>query len=446
MNALVSRLAAACLLALAALPARAAIQITPVTSPGGLHAWLYEDHTLPMLTLRASFQGGAALDPAGKEGVCVLMTGLLEEGTGDLDSTAFAERREDLAAHFGFDCGRDDVSISFETLSENRDAAVDLLREALARPSFTPEAVERVRGQLLASLEDSASDPGDIASRAFFATAFPDHPYGHPADGTLDSVKALDRDDLVAAHDATMTRDRLRLAVVGDITPGELGPMLDRLFADLPAAGPALPPVAEPKLPGTLQVIDLDVPQSLVFLGQHGIARADPDFIPAFIMDYILGGGGLGSRLSTEVREKRGLTYGINTMLAPMDFGALYLGHFASANDRVAEAIRITRAEWARMAEGGVTDAELDAAKRYLTGAYPLRFSGNDKTAQQLLGIQVAGLDIDYVNRRNALVEAVTKEDVARVAKRLLDPAELTFVVVGRPAGLPPGTSPGTGE
>ena len=418
------------------LPAWAAITITPVTSPGGFHAWLYEDHTIPMITLRSSFQGGAALDPEGREGVCVLMAGLLEEGTGEIDSTAFAEKREDLAAHFGFDCGRDDVAISLDMLSENRDASVDLLREALARPSFDPEAVERVRGQMIAGLEDDATNPGAIANRAFFATAFPDHPLGRPTDGTLETVKALDVEDLRAAHAATMTRDRLRLAVVGDITPEELGPMLDRLYGDLPAEGPALPPVAEPKLPGTLDVIDLDVPQSLVFFGQHGIPRDDPDFIPAFVMDYVLGGGGLGSRLSSEVREKRGLTYGINTMLAPMDFGALYMGHFASANAHVAEAVGLVRAEWQRMAEGGVTEEELDAAKRYLTGAYPLRFSGNAKIAEQLLGIQVAGLDIDYVNKRNAMVEAVTKEDVARVAKRLLDPAELTFVVVGRPEGL----------
>lgn len=429
-------LLAAPLLATGAVPARAEITITPVTSPGGLSAWLYEEHTIPMITIESSFQGGAALDPEGEEGVCVLMTGLLEEGSGDLDSTGFAERREDLAARFGFDCGRDDISISADMLSENRDASVDLLRQALVDPRFDAGAVERVRGQLVAGLEDDATDPGATASRAFFAEAFPGHPYARPTNGTLEAVRALDGDAIRAAHGAMLTRDRLRLAVVGNITPEELGPMLDRLFGDLPEAGPALPPVAEPKLPGTLSVTDFDVPQSLVFFGQHGIARDDPDFIPAFVMDYILGGGGLGSRLSTEVREKRGLTYGINTMLAPYDFGALYMGHFSSANDRVAEAIELTRAEWQRMAEGGVTDAELEAAKKYLTGAYPLRFSGNGRIAAQLLGIQTAGLGLDYVNRRNALVEAVTREDVARVAKRLLDPGELSFVVVGRPEGL----------
>jgi zinc protease len=426
---------AALLLAAAALPARAEIRITPVTSPGGLTAWLYEDHSIPIITLESSFLGGAALDPDGREGACVLMTGLLEEGTGDLDSTGFAEQRENLAARYGFDCGRDDVSISLQMLSENSAASVDLLRAALVAPRFDPVAIERVRGQVLANINSDATDPSAIAGRAFAAEAFPGHPYARPVQGTAETVAGLDRAAIQATHDATLARDRLRIAIVGDITPEDLGPMLDHLFGDLPASGPPLPPVAEPKLPGTLKVIDFDVPQSQVIFGQHGLPRDDPDFIPAFVMDYILGGGGLGSRLSTEVREKRGLTYGISTMLVPNDFGALYIGQFASANATVAQAIELVRAEWARMADG-VSAEELDAAKQYLTGAYPLRFSGNGRIAQQLLGIQLGGLDIDYVNRRNALVEAVTPEDISRVAKRLLDPAELTFVVVGRPEGL----------
>jgi zinc protease len=320
-------------------------------------------------------------------------------------------------------------------LSENRDASVELLRAALTAPRFDAAAVERVRGQVVANIQSEATDPSSIAGQAFAAMAFPGHPYARPLHGTVESVEGLDLAAIRAAHDATLARDRLRIAVVGDITPAELGPMLDRLFGGLSAQGPALPPVAEPRLPGKLEVIDFDVPQSQVIFGQHGLPRDDPDFVPAFVMDYILGGGGLGSRLSTEVREKRGLTYGVGTSLVPNDFGALYVGQFASANATAAEAIDLVRAEWARMG-AGVSAEELDAAKKFLTGAYPLRFSGNGRVAQQLLGIQVAGLDIDYVNRRNALVEAVTSEDIARVARRLLDPDELSFVVVGRPEGL----------
>ncbi|PZQ48962.1 MAG: peptidase M16 [Rhodovulum sulfidophilum] len=435
----VLRLGAAALVALGlGVPARAAIEITEVTSPGGIKAWLTEDHSIPMITLESSFLGGAVLDPAGQEGACALMTSLLAEGAGGLDSTAFAERREDLATRFGFDCGRDDVAVSLTMLSENSAASVDLLRAALVEPDFDPSAIERVRAQLVAGIEADAADPASIAGRAFSALAYPGHPYARPSQGTVDSVKALDRAAILAAHDAVLARDRLRVAVVGDITPEALAPMLDRLFGALPATGPDLPPVAEPKLPGGLRVIDFDVPQSQMIFGQHGLPRDDPDFVPAFVMDYILGGGGLGSRLSTEVREKRGLTYGIGTMLVPNDFGALYLGHFGTANATAGMAIDLVRAEWTRMAEG-VTQEELDAAKQFLTGAYPLKFSDNARIAQQLLGIQVAGLGIDYVNARNGLVEAVTREDIARVAKRLLDTDELTFVVVGRPEGLPAG-------
>lgn len=429
------RLATVALL-LAAMPARAEIAITPVTSPGGITAWLYEDHSIPILTIDASFQGGAVLDPAGKEGVTSLMAALLEEGSGDLDATGFAEAREALATRLQFNSGHDEVTVSAEMLSKNRDASVALLHDALVSPRFDPVAVERVRGQLLSNIRSAASDPDSIVGKAFNAATFPGHPYGRPSDGTLDSVADLDVPALRAAHRAALVRDRLRLAVVGDITPADLGPLLDRLFGDLPQSGPALPPVATPTLPGTVTVIDLDIPQSVILFGQPGIARDDPDFIPAFLMDHILGGGGFGSRLTTEMREKRGLTYGISTWLAPNDFGWLYLGQFASANARVGEAIDIVRAEWKRMTEGGVTEAELEAAKRYLTGAYPLRFDTDSHIAMQLLRNQTAGLDIDYVNRRNALVEAVTVEDIAGVARRMLKPDQLTFVVVGRPEGV----------
>lgn len=422
----------------AALPARAEIEIVPVTSPGGITAWLYEEHTIPMLNIEVSFQGGAVLDPAGREGAVSLMTGLLEEGSGDLDATGFAEAREALAARFDFDARLDGVGVSAEMLTENRDASLALLKAALTEPRFDPEAVERVKGQLMSILRSDATDPNAIAGVRFYADAFPGHPYARPSDGTLESVAALTVEDVRAAHAATLVRDRLRIAVVGDITAAELGPLLDDVFGGLPESGAPLPPVAAPALSGGLTVVDLDIPQSIVLFGQPGIARDDPDFIPAYILDNILGGGGFGSRLTDEVREKRGLTYGISTWLAPNDFGWLYMGQFSSANARVAEALGIVRAEWRRMAEDGVTPEELEAAKRYLTGAYPLRFDGNGSIASQLLNLQIAGLDIDYVNRRNALVEAVTVEDIRRVAARLLDPAKLTFVVVGRPEGVEP--------
>jgi zinc protease len=433
----VRRLLAGLLLAAAlAMPAAAEIAIQPVTSPGGITAWLYEEHTLPMLNIEASFRGGSALDPPDGAGAASMMAELLGEGAGERDATAFAEAREALAARLGASAGADSVDVSAQVLSENRDTSLELLRSALVEPRFDPDAVERVRARMLSAARADETDPDAIAGRAFYAAAFPGHPYARPPDGTPESIAALDLPALRAAHAATLVRDRLRVAVVGDITAAELGPLLDRLFGALPATGPPLPPVADPATPGTLRVIDFDIPQSVVLFGHGGIALDDPDFVPAYVMDHILGGGGFGSRLTDEVREKRGLTYGIGTWLASGDFGRLYMGAFSTANARVGDAIGIVRAEWRRMAEEGVTAEELDAAKRYLTGAYPLRFDGNGRIAAQLLALQTSGRDADYVNRRNALVEAVTAEDVARVARRLLRPDELTFVVVGRPEGL----------
>lgn len=431
-------LAALAVVLVAALPARAEIEIVPVTSPGGLTAWLVEDQTIPIITIEASFRGGAVLDAPEKAGATNLMAALLEEGAGEMTATEFARAREDLATRFSFEGGLDSVAISAEMLAENRDASIELLRAALHEPRFDENAFARVRAQVVSSLRSDETDPQTIASRAFFEKAFAGHPYARPTDGTLETVEALAVEDMDGAHRKALVRDRLHVAVVGAITPEELEPLLDRLFGDLPQSGPPLPEVAVPALDGSLSVIDLDIPQSVVTFGQPGIARDDPDFIPAFVLDHILGGGGFGSRLTDEIREKRGLTYGIGTYLAPYDFGWLYQGQFSSANARVAEALDILRAEWARMAGEGVSPEELEAAKQFLTGAYPLRFDGNARIASQLLGLQTADLGMDYVNTRNDQVNAVTVEDIARVAGRLMQPEALTTVIVGRPEGVSP--------
>lgn len=388
------------------------------------------------MTLEGSFRGGASLDPSGKAGATALMASLLDKGAGDMDATGYTAALEELGASVSFSASADGVSVSMATLAENRDESFGLLQLALADPAFDPEALERSRARQLAVLRGDASDPNRVAARAFWAEAFPNHPYSVPPDGLPETVKALTREDVAAQHRRALSRDRLMLAVVGAISPEELAPLLDATFGALPAEGPPLPEVAEAAVDGGVEVIDFPIPQSVVVFGHGGIPRDDPDFIPAYVLNHILGGGGFGSRLTEELREKRGLTYGIYTSLMPSDFGQLYLGSFSSANDRVAEAIDLVRAEWERAAREGVTAAELDAAKRYLTGAYPLRFDGNAQIASQLLGLQVAGLDIDYVNERNDLVEAVSLEDVARIATRLLDPEALSFVIVGQPEGL----------
>ena len=415
--------------------AQAEVPITEVTSPGGIKAWLVEEHSIPFVALELRFKGGASLDAPGKRGAVNLMTALIEEGAGDLDATGFAEAREALAASYSFRAGDDSVAVSTEFLSENRDASVDLLRQALIHPRFDPAAIERVRAQVLSGLKSDEQDPETIAGHTYDHLAFGDHPYGSARDGTPLSVAALSRDDILAAHAATLARDRIYVGAVGDITPQELGLLLDTLLGDLPASGAALPGRADYLLPGGVTVVPFDTPQSVIVFGQTGIARDDPDFFAAYILNEVLGGGRFGARLMTEVREKRGLTYGISTFLAPMDQAELMMGQVNSANEKVAAVIDVVRAEWLKIAQG-ITADELANAKTYLTGSYPLRFDGNGPIADILVGMQMDGLPIDYIKTRNAQVEAVTLDDVARVAARLIQPDQLHFVVVGQPVGV----------
>ncbi|SHF56605.1 zinc protease [Loktanella atrilutea] len=422
--------------ALAASAANAAIDIQQVTSPGGIEAWLVEDHNIPFTALEIRVRGGAALDEPGKRGATNLMMATLEEGAGDLDAQAFQTAREDLAAGFGFDAGDDMVSISAQMLTDNRDEAVALLRDAIVNPRFDQSAIDRVRQQVLSNIASDAKSPGDIASAAFDKAAFGDHPYGSPLSGTVESVTALTRDDIVTAHDNALVRDRVYVGVVGDITPADLGPLLDDLLGDLPESGPALPPEVEDMLDGGTTVIPFDTPQSVALFGQPGLRRDDPDYMAAYVLNEILGGAGFESRLMNEVREKRGLTYGVSTFLVPKFHADLWMGQVASSNATVAEAIEVIRAEWARIARDGVTQEELDKIKTYLTGAYPLRFDGNAEIASILVGMQVIDLPPEYVENRNEMLAAVTLDDVNRLAATLLQPDRLHFVVVGEPEGL----------
>jgi len=415
-----------------------AIEIQEVTSPGGIEAWLVEDSSIPFVAIDIWFNGGASLDAPGKRGAIHLMTGLLEEGAEDMDARAFAEAVEGRAASFEFDVFRDALTVSARMLTENRDEAADLLRAALVAPRFDEDAVERVRGQVLAVLDGDARDANEIAGRTFNEITWGDHPYGSAVEGTPDSVSALTRDDIFEAHGAVLARDRVIVGAAGDITAEALGVLLDTILGDLPETGAPMPELAEYQLePGTT-VVDFPSPQSVALFGHQGIARDDEDFFPAFVLNQILGGGNFRSRLMQEVRVERGLTYGVYSFLGLAEYGQTVAGRFSSSNDLVAQAIDVIRDQWTDLSENGVTEAELEAAKRYLTGAYPLRFDGNGRIAGILAGMQADGMPVDYIATRNDRVEAVTMDDVRRVAGELLQPENLHFVVVGRPEGLEP--------
>ena len=430
------RVAIAFFLAVLAVPAHA-IEIQDVTSPGGVKAWLVEDHSIPFVALSITFKGGASLDDPAKRGAINLMTATLEEGAGELDSTEYAQAVEALGAQFRFDVNDDSLNVTMRALTENRDEAATLLAQALTQPRFEDTAVDRVRAQVQAIIRSEATDPQAIAAKEMAKLAWGEHPYASSINGTMESLDGLTSKDLVAAKNRVLARDRVLVGAAGDISAEELGALVDKIVGGLPEKGTApRPERAELQLSGGVTVIDWDSPQTVVSFAGPGLPIDDPDYFAAYVANHILGGGGFSSRLMDEIREKRGLTYGIGTGLANGLYGETWQGGMAGSNNTVGQAIDLIRQEWDRMAKDGVTEQELNDAKTYLTGEYPLRFDGNGKIATILAGMQLAGFPIDYPNNRNALVEAVTAEDVTRVAERLLKADDLGFVLVGRPEGI----------
>jgi zinc protease len=421
-----------------AFPARA-VEVQRVVSPGGIEAWLVEDHSNPIISLNLAFRGGAALDPAGKEGLAHMASGLIDEGAGELDSQAFQGKLEDLSIRLRFSSGQDTFSGSLMTLTENSVTAFELLRLALTEPRFDDEPVERIRAQILASHAREAEDPDSIVQRSLQALLYPDHPYGRPVNGHSRTIAAITRDDLIAFSRARLARDNLFIGVVGDITAEDLANRLDETFGPLPErAEPWDLPVVIPAAAGDLIVVERNMPQSIAALAQSGIKRDDPDFYVAYVVNYILGGGGFASRLFEEVREKRGLAYSVYSYLAPQDFSASIIGGVATQNPRAGQSLDVIREEWRRMAQEGPTAEELEAAKTYLTGSFPLRFSSSSAISGMLVNMQLDNLGIDYLEKRNSFIEAVTLEDAKRVANRLYDADKLTIAVIGKPEGVTP--------
>jgi zinc protease len=412
-------------------------QVRPVTSPGGIEAWHVESEIVPLIALAFTFEGGAAQDPVDRPGVAHMMARLLDEGAGPYTSDAFQERLAARAIELSFNAGPDALGGSLKTLVRHADEAFDLLRLALCEPRFDNDAIERVRAQTIAGLRYQANDPGTMASKRFFAEAFPTHPYGRPTAGTIESVAAITRDDLVRLHRAIVAQGQVKLAVVGAIDAGRLAGLVDKVFGTLPKAG-ALAPVPAATLAGrgSRVVVDLDVPQSVVRFGIDGVSWRDPDFIPAYVLNHILGGGAFTSRLFQEVREKRGLAYSVGTSLVSYRGAAMTWGYTATKNERVAECIEVIAGEMVRLKNEGPSDDELAKAKDYLTGSYALGFDTSTKIAHQLAQIAFEGLGIDYIARRNALVAAVTQDDIRRAGERVLDDGEMLVVVAGRPTGL----------
>jgi zinc protease len=417
-------------------PARA-FNVERVVSPVGITAWLVQDTTNPIITMNFTFRGGSALDPAGKEGLANLASSLIDEGAGEYDSKKFQQTLEDLAIKLNFNSSRDTFGGRLRTLVKNKDTAFNLLRLALSEPRFDTEPVERIRAQILVGLKRDKEDPHAIAGRKLFETLYPTHVYGRPSDGTIETVSALDVDDLKGFMKRRIGRDNLVIGVVGDITKDELTKMLDQTFGQLPEKTIAwILPDIEPASMGQTIVIDKAIPQSAILFAEQGLKREHPDYYAAYVMNHIFGAGSFTSRLYEEVREKRGLVYSVGTSLYPFDASALIFGSAGTANARVRETLDVLKAEWQKMAKDGASEEELRDAKTFLTGSFALRFSSSGRIASILVGMQLSDLGIDYLSRRNSIINAVTLDDVNQIAAKLLKFNNLMTVVVGQPEGV----------
>ena len=421
-----------------------AMNIQQVTSPGGIKAWLVEEPSIPLIAMRFAFRGGSTQDPDGKEGLAHLITTMMDEGAGDMDAEAFQERQEELAMRMSFNASRDFLTGSFQTLADRKDDAAEMLRLALTETRFDLDSFARMTQQIKTGLKFEARDPNKVAGKKWFATAFAGHPYARPVKGSVETLSAITREDLIAYRDSVMAKEHLAVGVVGAISADELGKLLDKVFGGLPEKA-KLKVVPDAKTPtGPVRdVTKMPVPQSVAVFGHDGPKRADKDFIPAYVLNYIIGGGGFNSRLMEEVREKRGLAYSVYSYLNPMEQAGTYLGGVATRNEDIGQSLEVIRSVFADIAKNGPTQKELDGAKQYLTGSYPLRFDTSSKIASQLLWIQIEDLGIDYVEKRNELVKAVTFDDIKRVAAELLKPGKMIVTIVGNPVEAPVKTKTG---
>ncbi|HEY8033265.1 MAG TPA: pitrilysin family protein [Methylocella sp.] len=405
-----------------------------VVSKGGVEAWLVEDYAVPLIALEFAFKGGATQDPVGKPGAATLLSGLLDEGAGTYDSADFHHALDDDAIEMSFSADRDILTGRMQCLSRNSARAFALLQLAVTDARLDVESFDRVMSQIAAGLKREANDPDFVADRSFRALAYPNHPYGLPVQGELSTLPTLTRTNLIEMRAATFARNNLKIAAVGAIDAATLAGHLDDVFGRLPEKA-SLNLIAPGTFSGTgtRHVDRIDVPQSTIRFGREGLARRDLEFIPAMVVNHILGGGIFSARLFREVREKRGLAYSVHSQLVTYDRAAMFYGGTSTKNERAMESIAVIEKEISSLAEFGPTEEELDKAKKYLTGSYALRFDTSTKIAGQLVNLQCEGFGVEYLDERNKLIAAVTIEDAKRASKRLFGDAKLLVAVAGNP-------------
>ncbi|WP_300376014.1 pitrilysin family protein [Henriciella sp.] len=420
--------------------------IQQFTTPGGISVWLVEEPSIPIMSVRMAWEQGEATDPEDLEGLTGAMTYMMNEGAGDMDSLAFATRMEELNMSFSCGSGNENTYCSANMLTDNASQAMDLVALALNEPRFDTGPIERFKREQLISIKTRETNANYLAGRARNQALMPDHPFSRETSEA--SINAITPELIAGRKDQIMTHEGLYVTAVGAMSPEELAPLLDAALSELPAET-GLEPVGDVELKAPLAepvVVDLPQPQSLVSFTSPAMARDDADYFPAYVLNYTFGGGGFESRLMKDLRVEKGLTYGVYTGISTGDHLNTWRGGGQTKNESVGAFIEGIKTNMLSIVEDGVTEEELSDAKAYLTGSYPLSFDSNSKIASNLMGVRLEDLGVDYFDRRNALVQAVTLEDVNRVAAEYLKPENFSFFVVGQPQGLDEGAEASTDE
>ena len=429
----VKRLVLLCLLWTSA-DALASPDIQHWTLDNGVRVYFVEAHELPMLQISVVFDAGSARDPAGRSGLARMAAAMLKEGAGDRDADAIARSFEDRGAQFSASSERDMAALTLRSLSQAEllKPAVDVLRDILLVPTFPVSSLERERQRALVALRQDSESPAAVAGKAFFQALYGSHPYAHHPAGDEQGLKALTREELVQHHRDYYVGANAVLAMVGDLSPRRAKRLARRLAGQLPRGKPAaaLPEVSRPDS-AVEQRMAFPSTQTHLRLGQPGMHRKDPDYFPLYVGNHILGGGGLVSRLSEEIREKHGLSYSVYSYFAPMRVEGPFITGLQTRNAERDKALTLVRATLQEFVESGPTEDELVAAKKNLTGGFPLRIDSNQNIAEYLAVIGFYDLPLTYLDDFIPAVQAVTAAQIRDAFRRRIDPDKLVTVVVG---------------
>lgn len=404
----------------------------------GISGWHVEAMDIPVLTISICFRNaGDKNDPAGLAGVAEFLCNMIDEGAGEYNSVNFKGLLLKKNIRLSISQNSDSIFVNLRSTRENIKDLFEILTLILTKPRFDDDALARVKKQILTSLQQSLHSENQIASDTFNQQAFPQHPYGRSTQTDIAGIQKITKADLQKYMKERLALDQIRITSAGSISVEDLKACIDTAFKNLPAtAAPSTVRDIEPTYTGQITVVDMDIPQSVILFYQPGLARKDKDFYAAYVLLKILGDGGFKSRLWDEVRENRGLAYGIDSDLRWSQHSYYTIGSTATANANAGQVVEIIRKEWEKIKDKGVTQKEVDFAIERLTGAFPLGFSSTPQIVGLLNNYQQDGLDPDFINRRNDQIRKVTVDDVNRMAKTLIQPDKLSFIIVGKPEGL----------